>query len=327
MTSELPPSAAPDSRRFVFREGALVGEGSAPDVRRGPLAAADSWLVDAGRVRAIDLHRERFFGAAAAAGFDDETLLGMFWEAALGAIPPLHRWFPRQLHPREPPVQRRDPGSDRAAARGGEQWELALTMRIAPPLSGSVVLRTHRGADPRGIPAWKGPDLDTLASLRSAARADGVDDLVLLTTGGEVVEGTASALLWWRGDELRMPPREFERVDSVTARSVAAVAAAVGVPVREERATPAELVGTEVWAVNALHGIRVVSAWVGDGGGGGTAASAGGDRDPRTGDVRGGGADGAVAVVAEPGRAALWQRRLGALARPLPGAALPPGRS
>ncbi|RFA21803.1 aminotransferase class IV [Subtercola boreus] len=264
-------SPSPDARRFVYRDGSLVGVALAPDDRQG-LEVADSWLVDSGRVRAIDLHRQRFMRSAEAAGFDDETALADFWAAAVSAIPPIHRWFPR---------------AELSRTRSG-RWELSILMRLAPPLSASVVLRTHAGPDPRSIRNRKGPDLLTLASLRDEARIDGVDELVLLGPDGAVADGTTTALLWWRGDELRMPPPDLERVDSVTARSVLVLAAALGVRAGSERVRPADLGGTEVWAVNALHGIRVVSAW------------------------RGG-----PAVVAEPGRQALWQRRLGALARPL----------
>ncbi|RFA15634.1 hypothetical protein B7R22_05960 [Subtercola boreus] len=161
-------------------------------------------------------------------------------------------------------------------------------MRLAPPLAASAVLRTHDGPEPRSIPSRKGPDLDALTALRDAARADGIDDLVLLGPDGEIIDGTTTALLWWRGDTLYAPPADLVRVDSVTAKSVRVLAAALGVTVSEERATPADLAGTEVWAVNALHGIRVVTAW-----------------------------HGGPSVAASPGRAALWQRRLGALARPL----------
>ncbi|RFA14311.1 hypothetical protein B7R21_06935 [Subtercola boreus] len=281
------------------------------------LDVADSWLVDAGRVRAIDLHRARFFASAAAAGFGNETLLAAFWEAALDAIPPVHRWFPRVELSRvgggsaADGAARGGSAADGAAAGGaarGEgaasggaggaggsgsgsgaaRWRLSLLMRLAPPLAASAVLRSHDGPEPRSIPSWKGPDLDTLTALRDAARADGIDDLVLLGQGGEIIDGTTTALLWWRGDTLSAPPADLVRVDSVTAKSVRVLAAALGVTVSEERATPADLAGTELWAVNALHGIRVVTSW-----------------------------PGGPTLAPVPGRAALWQRRLAALARPL----------
>lgn len=42
-------------------------------------------------------------------------------------------------------------------------------------------------------------------------------------------------------------------------------AEAAGVPVSIRSAPPAQMDGLEVWAVNALHGIRPVTAWAGTG--------------------------------------------------------------
>jgi hypothetical protein len=56
-----------------------------------------------------------------------------------------------------------------------------------------------------------------------------------------------------------------------------------------EAEVPSDLADCEVWVVNALHGIRVVTSW----------------------------SDG-PALARNPRRAALWQRRLDALVRPLP---------
>ena len=72
----------------------------------------------------------------------------------------------------------------------------------------------------------------------------------------------------------------------MTARSVLTLARALGLDTHEEAVTPAELAGTEVWIVNALHGIRIVSEWV---------------EGPQ--------------VAEKPGRLAQWRTRLGALAR------------
>lgn len=265
-------------RRFVFRDGELMLQAVAPDALQ-PLLVADSWLVDHASVRAIDLHRDRFVGSCLATGFGRASggsaagtaELEAFWESAIAAIPPVHRWFPR------------------VELRGGN--ELALLMRLAPPAASTAVLGTHLGEDPRSIPSIKGPDLGRLTALRNAARGRGVDDLVILAGDASIVDGTTTALLWWRGDELRVPPAEAARVDSVTARTIRVLAQALGVPVAEERATPAAVLGLEVWAVNALYGIRLVTEWVG-----GPAVAAGPD-----------------AVT----RASSWQRRLTQLARPL----------
>ncbi|MCU1477917.1 MAG: hypothetical protein JWQ64_2610 [Subtercola sp.] len=278
------PAAEPAdliSRRFVFREGAFQPLAPVPDARQR-LLVADSFLVAEGRARAVDLHHDRFVGSALASGYTDRVLLDTFWAAALEAIPPIHRWFPRvEL---SATASYDETGTHRQPPR----HELSLLMRLAPEPSSTAVLATHGGEDPRSIPSMKGPDLVRLTALRDAARADGIDDVVILTADGAIIDGTTTAILWWRGDELHLPPADLARVDSVTARTIRVLAQATGVPVVEERATPTDLRGLEVWAVNALYGVRHVTEW------------------------RGG-----PAVRSDPTRAPQWQRRLDALARAL----------
>lgn len=129
--------------------------------------------------------------------------------------------------------------------------------------------------------------------LRDAAdphcrAGQGADEAVILTEDGYVVEGAYSALLWWRGEILCGPPAAFDRVDSVTARSVLTLARALGIDTHEEAVTPAELDGTELWALSALHGVRIVTAWV----------------------------DG-PSLAEKPGRLAQWRTRLDALRKPV----------
>jgi branched-subunit amino acid aminotransferase/4-amino-4-deoxychorismate lyase len=81
----------------------------------------------------------------------------------------------------------------------------------------------------------------------------------------------------------------------VTAKSTLTLAAALGVDIYHEDVAPTELEGLEIWAVNALHGIRIVTAWV-DG--------------PQT--------------AEEPGRLTKWRTLLDRLRKPLPPAAVRP---
>lgn len=234
------------------------------DLSETSIVAADSWLVDDGRTLGLDLHRSRFLENAPGA---DE-----FWDAAVAAIPREGAWFPR--------VELHDTG------------RMLFRLRSAPNRTRSLTLHTHHGPDPRTTPAVKGPDLDAMRRLRAAAQAAGADEAVILSPDGYVVEGSYSALLWWRGAILCSPPAEFDRVPSVTARSLLALATALGVETHEEAVTPAELDGTELWALNALQGARIVTRWI-DG--------------PGTAEL--------------PGRLQSWRLRLSALARPLPEAA------
>jgi hypothetical protein len=71
-------------------------------------------------------------------------------------------------------------------------------------------------------------------------------------------------------------------------RSVLALAAALGVETYGEPVTPAELAGTELWSLNALHGIRIATGWL--------------DGPP---------------LAELPGRLATWRARLDALRKPI----------
>jgi branched-subunit amino acid aminotransferase/4-amino-4-deoxychorismate lyase len=228
------------------------------DMTDTAIVAADSWLVSDGATLAIDAHKERFF---AAAGRHDE-----FWEAVVATVPSAGEWFPR--------VEFHDTG------------RLLFRLRSAPERYRSVVVASHRGADPRTTPTIKGPDLAALTRCRTAVQSIGASEAVILSEDGYVVEGTTTALVWWRGSILCFPPGGLERVPSVTAGSLIALATALGVETFEEPVTPAELDGTELWALNALHGVRIVTTWV-DG--------------PQLAEL--------------PGRARLWRERLTALTR------------
>ncbi|QHC57017.1 hypothetical protein GSU10_08955 [Rathayibacter tanaceti] len=248
-----------------MREWDGRGLGPAVEAPTTALAAADSWLVDEGRVRGLDLHRERFLAAVAAAGgpSDADAFLG----AAVAALPRTGAVFPR------------------VELAGGV---LRLRLRQAPPRGSAAVLWTSP-VDPRRTPERKGPDIARLALLRTRALAAGADEAVLLDADGAVADGASSAILWWLGDALVVPPPQSPRVRSVTARTLSVLAGALGVDVIEAPAEPDALEGREVWVANALHGLRLVTGWV---------------EGP--------------ALAAEPGRLEAWRRRLDALRRPLP---------
>jgi branched-subunit amino acid aminotransferase/4-amino-4-deoxychorismate lyase len=237
------------------------------DMTDAAVLAADSWLVHEGSVLGLDLHRERFFHAAGRHAPPEA-----FWDAAIAAIPRDGDWFPRVE------LQRRN-----------DAPLFVFRLRSAPQLTRSVRLATHDGADPRTSPTVKGPDTAALSAARTAAQHRGADEAVILSSDGSVVEGAYSALLWWRGDALCAPSPELERVDSVTARSVITLATALGIDVLYESVTPADLDGLEIWALSALHGIRIVTEWI----------------------------DG-PSPAEQPGRLSVWRARFDRLRRPLP---------
>lgn len=244
----------------------VAAEGEPDDA---PIVVADSWLVVDGSALAINLHRERFLATASQAAPNDAVT---FWDAAISTLPRTGSWFPRV--------------EVRSTPRGPE---LFLRVRPAPELGTSLTLSTHGGPDPRRTPHIKGPSLEVLESLRSRARDAGADDIVIVDELGHIVEGAATALAWWRGNILCLPAPELARVDSVTQRSLVAVATATGTAVSWETTTPEELDGHEIWALNALHGPRIVTRWT---------------EGP--------------APAQEPGRLTAWRARLDRLRRPLP---------
>jgi branched-subunit amino acid aminotransferase/4-amino-4-deoxychorismate lyase len=241
------------------------------DVLPATIEAADSWLVVDGTVRALDLHRTRFM-TSIPRGRYRELDPGAFWEAAIDAMPRTGLWFPRV----ELRTQLLRP-------------QLLFRLREAPELKRSIVLATHHGRDPRTAPRFKGPDLEAMTRLRTEAQKRGADEAVILTHEGYVSDGSTTCLAWWRGEALCVPSTDIDRIDSVTLRSIIALATALGVDVLYESVRPGDLEGLEVWAVNALHGIRIVTRWI-DG--------------PST--------------AEQPGRLTAWQARLDALRKPLP---------
>lgn len=255
---------------FRWQDGVLVPRDDC-DVLPASIEVADSWLVSDGSTLALDLHRSRFMTGVPRGRFL-QLDPGAFWEAAIAAIPRTGDWFPRV----ELRTQLLRP-------------QLLFRLREAPARSRSIVLATHRGRDPRTAPRIKGPDLEAMVRLRTGVQRHGADEAVILTPEGFVAEGSTTCLAWWRGDALAIPQDDIARIDSVTVRSVLALAAATGVDVLREEARPEDLEGCEVWALNALHGIRIVTAWI----------------------------DG-PATAEEPGRLETWRRRLDALRRPLP---------
>lgn len=233
------------------------------------LLAADSFLVRDGRALALRLHGARFAEASREQGYTSSDL-DRFWEAGIASLPRDGEWFPRF-----------------ELVRARDAVRLRFRLRPAPELTATLVVATADG-DPRQLPYLKGPDIDRLSALRQRAQRHGAQEAVILDQG-RVSDGATTALLWWRGDTLFAPPFSLPRVDSVAARTVRGIAAALGTPVEEEEVRPAQLDGTALWAVNALHGIRAVTAWV----------------------------DG-PALAQDPARTEAWRARFAALTRPLP---------
>ncbi|MEA2382545.1 MAG: hypothetical protein QOH72_2516 [Solirubrobacteraceae bacterium] len=234
------------------------------------VAVAESWLVEDGCARGVERHWERFARGCAAAGLDVVAPRA----AVEHALPAGGRWFPR--------VEVRGDG------------DLRLAVRPAPPRQPEVVAWVFDGPDPRSAPRRKGPDLERLGVLRADAARHGAGEALLCDGDGRLLEGAYTSLLWWEDETLWAVPDDAPILAGVTRGLLLDLAVEAGVPVDYRRPAPAELDGSEVWLTSALHGIRAVTRWMGDGG-------------PPAG---------------APRRAAEWQARLAALAVPVaPGTA------
>lgn len=220
------------------------------------LLIADSFHVRevAGRaeVRGFDLHSARFRRSALAAAAElgapalemtafDATLSEFLASipsriAAAGTgFPRLELWL--------------DDAHDSQAPR------LELAVRPLPELGNELEMRTAIGFEPLRHPERKGPGIAAYTALRTELGAEPL----LIDEHGLAVEGGTTSLLWWNGDDARVSA-SADRVDSVTERLVRDLLEQVGVRVSAGSATPEELATTEVWALNALHGIRRVAS-------------------------------------------------------------------
>lgn len=202
------------------------------------LLVADSFLLKDGKVVAPERHRERFLRDAGTQGIvrppED------FVVTAFTSLPHKGSWFPR--------------------LDLTERGELELWVRPAPELGETVTLWTAP-MDPRTTPSIKGPDIAVLGVLRNDAKVAGASEAVIVDQSGHVVDGATTCLVWWRGDTL-VTPHDAPRVWSVTQSVVEDMARAAGLDVESATVEPTELADAEVWALNALHGIRLVSEWI-----------------------------------------------------------------
>jgi branched-subunit amino acid aminotransferase/4-amino-4-deoxychorismate lyase len=204
------------------------------------LLAADSWLVDDGRVRAVERHWARFEATCCEHGVEPDAV-AQLRAAVARAVPPRGRWFPR--------VELRADG------------ELAVQVRPAPAREPTVVAWVADVADPRRQPRHKGPDLERLAALRARAAAHGAGEAVLSDADGRLIEGAFTSLLWWEEETLCAVPDDAPILPGITRALLLELARDRGTPVARRRPAPQELADRETWLVSALHGIRVVTAW------------------------------------------------------------------
>jgi branched-subunit amino acid aminotransferase/4-amino-4-deoxychorismate lyase len=225
-----------ESRVFRWANGSVVEEEWC-DPHAGSVQVADSWLVVDGCAVSLSRHLERF--ATSLAARDANLDARAFAADAIAMIPKEGRWFPRL-----------------EAIDYGDGAMLRFHLREAPDALTDVALATAP-RDPRTQTDVKGPDLAALGALR---RELDVGEAVILDDGF-VAEGAWSSIVWWQNDTLHIVDSSIPRLPSVTERTICDHAEFIGAPVVSARVRPADLVGAEVWALSALHGIRVVTGW------------------------------------------------------------------
>ncbi|ONI84572.1 hypothetical protein ALI22I_28905 [Saccharothrix sp. ALI-22-I] len=208
------------------------------------LLVADSWLVLNGAVRSLDRHVVRFTRACLEVGVVTPQELHKFWRDAIAALPRSGAWFPRVELVGDPP-------------------ELRLRIRRAPARGEDVRVWVPDAVDHRCNPTRKGPDLLALSRLRAEAAIHRAEEALLRTVDGTVVEAATSSILWWEDDVLCSPPEEIPALAGTTAGLVKDLARASGIRTAHRARRVEELAGREVWLLNALHGIRLVTGWVG----------------------------------------------------------------
>jgi branched-subunit amino acid aminotransferase/4-amino-4-deoxychorismate lyase len=243
----------PGPRQGVDKDGVAellcwqAGSGLRPAAEvPAKLLVADSWLLEHGTARGLDLHRARFLAGCEAVDGIESAELPAFWSALLDRLPRNGMLFPR---------------AELVATGAGNR--LRLRLRPAPPRTGEIVVWAPGETDSREAPRRKGPDIDRLATLRDRAVAHGATEALLVTNSGFVLEGATSSLLWWEGDILCLPDPSLRVLPSVTAELISRAAHARGITVRRRRRRLADLAGREAWLANALHGIRPVVGWLG----------------------------------------------------------------
>ena len=204
------------------------------------LLAADSWLVDDGRVRAVERHWARFEATCREHGVEPDAVAQLRADVAR-TVAPDGRWFPR--------VELRADG------------ELAVRVRSAPPREPTVVAWVADVADHRRNPRRKGPDLERLTVLRERAAAHGAGEALICDADGRLIEGAFTSLLWWEGETLCAVPDDAPILPGITRALLLELARDRGTAVAQRRPALQELADRETWLVSALHGIRVVTGW------------------------------------------------------------------
>lgn len=201
----------------------------------------DSWLAVDGRVRAIGRHVDRF--SSSIDGYGERDHVRGFLDCVAAAIPREGEWFPRIEY--------------------AETSGMALRLRPAPKRDRETVLWDAPRIDPRHSPRMKGPDLAALTRFRARAQQAGAHEAVISGHDGVVRETTFATLVWWEDDVLCAPDWTEPVLPSVTRALVETIARSRGIDVDYSPRSWEHVRHRPMWLLNALHGVRTVSAVAG----------------------------------------------------------------
>ena len=239
--------------------GRLDGEAGAPG-----LLVGDSFRVRVrggiAEARAPEAHLRRFVrGVRAATERHRAALqpggLEAFLADALQRIADFGEGFPRlELWSAGRPGAGADADTGARPTTSPDPARLALSLRPLPQLGTEIRLRTATLAAPERADV-KGPHIAEYAALN---RELGAEALLVDPGTARVREGATTSIILWEGGRAFVSDAP-DRVGSVTEELLARAESEPPQPARltRDRLTAP---GAEVWAVNALHGIRPVTS-------------------------------------------------------------------
>lgn len=228
---------------------------------RNELLVADSFRVrvneetGAASVRGFQLHLERFRqGITEMLGSEDfSAWLGTDWYDLV--VDPFMETVAEQVYRGGEGFPRLELRYDPDFNAGIGASPISLDLRIRPlPKLGRRVELVSTSFEAARMPWVKGPNLSRHIALNRSLGAEAL----LLDTAGKVLEGASTAVIWWSDDALHVVDSP-SRVSSICEHMVTAIATHTGIAVRRSTITPQALSRHEVWALNALHGIRPVT--------------------------------------------------------------------
>ncbi|MGJ0204692.1 aminotransferase class IV [Leucobacter sp. gxy201] len=226
----------------------------------GELLVADSFRVridDAsGRaeVRGFPLHLDRFRAGVVEAigGAEAENAVGTDWFERV--CDPFLASTPERISRGGAGFPRLELRTDRELEARRDAAPFALDLRVRPlPALGRRVDLVSAAFENARTPWVKGPNLARHTALNRTIGAEAL----LLGDAGEALEGATTAIVWWDDGALCVVESP-SRVASVCEALITVIAEHAGVAVHRATIAPAQLAAHEVWALNALHGIRPV---------------------------------------------------------------------